>query len=137
MSDLAGDPGRLRGLLESLRGFEEDDYDAVRSAFTPDGVLHAGGRGPLSGDYHGADEIISGFFRRGKEMTNNSLRLEPVSILPGQNYIMMFLRVRGERKGRTLDILCAEAAKIDEDGRIQEFWYLANDQDAEDAFYAD
>jgi hypothetical protein len=128
---------KLQHLNAAIRGFAQDDYDAVRDAFTDNAVLHAAGKGPLSGDYHGPDEMITRFFRRGKEMCGGNLTLEPVSILPGNDYVMMFLRVRGERNGRTLDILCAEAAKLADDGRIDEFWYLANDQAAEDSFYAD
>jgi hypothetical protein len=48
----------------------------------------------------------------------------------------MYVRVTGTRDGRSLDVTLAEALTVGLDGRWTEFWSLAEDQDAVDAFWA-
>jgi len=46
------------------------------------------------------------------------------------------MHVTAHRDVRTLDVLVAEALTLDPEGRWKEYWALANEQDAVDAFWS-
>lgn len=76
-----------------------------------------------------------GYFQRVREQTGGTLRLEPEAILSSDGHTSMYVRVTGTRDGRSLDVTLAEALSVGHDGRWTEFWSLAEDQDAVDAFW--
>ena len=57
------------------------------------------------------------------------------AILASDKHTSMYVRVTGTRDGRSLDVTLAEALTVGPDGRWTEFWSLAEDQDAVDAFW--
>jgi ketosteroid isomerase-like protein len=103
--------------------------------FAEDVVWHVGGSHPLSGDKRGRRELLW-YFQQVREMTGGTLQLEPESILASDEHIAMFTRVTGERNGRSLDVLMAQALTVGADGRFTEYWALADDQAAVDAFWS-
>ncbi|HJS27267.1 MAG TPA: nuclear transport factor 2 family protein, partial [Actinomycetota bacterium] len=88
----------------------------------------------LSGDYTGRADLM-GYFQRVQEQTDGTLRLEPETILASDRHTSMYVRVTATRDGKSLDVTLAEALTVGPDGRWTEFWSLAEDQDAVDAFW--
>jgi ketosteroid isomerase-like protein len=120
-----------RAVLKAVSAGELDDLDRQ---LTDDVVWHVGGEHPLSGDYRGR-EAVRGYHARVAELTNRSLRLEPVDVLGSDRYLGIFLKASAEVRGRTLDARLVEAIRLSDDGRWAEFWGLAEDQAAVDAFW--
>ncbi len=67
---------RTRQYLET---FARGDLEALRDFFADDIVWHVAGSHPLSGDYHGKDELIS-YFQKARESTGGSLNVAPIAM---------------------------------------------------------
>jgi ketosteroid isomerase-like protein len=127
-------PG-VEGARASIDAFNRGDMTALREFYADDVVWHVGGTHGLSGDYRGRDELFA-YFERVRDLTGGTITLEPEAILSSEEHTAIFMKVSGERDGRVLDVTLAEAFTIGPDGRWNEFWSLADDQDAVDAFWS-
>ena len=112
------------------RGDVEDFADIL---LADDIVWHWPGRSSVAGDYRGRDEVI-GLIRGFHQLTQGKLRVEPVDILEGDEYLMSFTHVTADQEGSHLDVMMADAMRFGDDGRVIEYWTLSNDQKAVDAF---
>jgi uncharacterized protein len=127
-------PGVARAKA-SIDAFNSGDMAALREFYSEDVLWHVGGKHGLSGDYRGREELFS-YFDRVRDMTGGTLTLEPEAILASDQHTAIFMRVSGNRDGKTLNVTLAEAFTVGPDGRWTEFWSLADDQDAVDAFWS-
>ena len=118
-----------------LDAYAENDVPGIRNCLADDAVWHVGGTHRLSGDYRGAASILEYFEQVGEE-TGRTLHLERLELLANNERGAAFLRVTGERGGHLLDVTMAEAFRFDDNGRINEFWAHATDQDAIDRFWS-
>jgi len=123
---------RMRQYLEV---YARGDVDGVREFFSDDMVWHVAGHHPLSGDYRGKDELAA-YFARTRELTGGTLTVEPSSVMASDDHVALFVRVKGERNGKTLDVEMAEAFTVGPDGRWTEFWAMPDDQDQVDEFWS-
>jgi ketosteroid isomerase-like protein len=130
---MAEHPGVARARA-SIETFNRGDMVGARDFYAEDVVWHVGGNHPLSGDYRGRDALFD-YFDRVREMTGGTLSLEPEAILASDQHTAIFMRVVGRRGGKSLDVTLAEAFTVGPDGRWTEFWSLADDQEAVDAFW--
>ena len=122
-------------IRDALEVYNSGDHDAMRG-FLADGIVwHVGGSHEMSGDYRGVDEVVN-YFRDVRKATAGTLQVEPVEVLANGRHASIFMHVTAHRDVRMLDVLLAEALTLDEDGRWSEYWALANDQDAVDAFWS-
>lgn len=121
-------------LAEAMAAVSRGDVERFGDILLSDDVVwHWPGRSTVSGEYRGREaaiELIRGFNR----LTQGRLRVEPVDILEGQDYLMSFTHVTADRNGDHLDVMMADAMRFGPDGRVMEFWTLSNDQAAVDAF---
>ena len=124
----------IERLQRFLDAYAAGDRDELGRSFSEDAVWHVGGTHRFSGDYRGRTAILEYFDTVGRE-TSGTLKLEPHELLANDERGAAFLRVTGERTGRQLDVMMAEAFVFGPDGTIQEFWAHANDQDAIDRFW--
>ena len=122
---------RLQGFLEA---YAAGDREALGRSLSEDAVWHVGGTHRFSGDYPGRGAILDYFDSVARE-TAGTLKLESQELLANDQRGAAFLRVTGERTGRHLDVMMAEAFVFAPDGTIQEFWAHATDQDAIDRFW--
>ena len=127
-------PGVARARA-SIDAFNRGDMESLRDFYTEDVVWHVAGKHTLSGDYRGRDELFA-YFDQARRQTGGSLRLEPEAILASDQHVAIFMRVTGNRDGKSLNATLAEAFAVGPDGRWTEFWSLADDQDAVDAFWS-
>ncbi len=125
----------LTKIRQALDTYNAGDRQGMREFLTPDVRWHVSGDHPLSGDYRGVDDVL-GYFERVREMTEGTLRIEPTQMLADDGHAAIFMRVTARRGDRNLNVLMAEALTLDEDGRWREYWALADDQSAVDAFWS-
>lgn len=88
----------------------------------------------MSGTYRGREAVLTCFAHVAVE-AGGTLKLDPIEVLANDAHGAVFLRVTGDRAGRRLDTLMAEAFTFDGEGRITEFWATASDQAAIDEFW--
>lgn len=118
-----------------MEAFSRGDLEGAAEIFADDIVWHYGGSHELSGDYRGREEVLS-FFRRVREMTAETFTVTPVDILASDRYVFVFNNLRGDRDGRTLDIISVNCFKFREDGKASEYFSLVNDRAAMDSFFS-
>jgi ketosteroid isomerase-like protein len=121
-------------LSEAMAAVSRGEVERFGQILLSDDVVwHWPGRSSVAGEYRGRDaavELIRGF----SELTQNRLRVEPVDILEGRDYLMSFTHVTADQEGRRLDVMMADAMRFGPDGRVEEYWTLSNDQAAVDSF---
>lgn len=125
---------KAQRLGEAMAAMSRNEVDRFGELLADDVVWHWGGRSRVSGDYRGREAalgLLSGF----QELTSQSLHVEPLDVLEGDDYLMSFTRVTAEQPdGQSLDVVMADAMRFGKDGRVVEFWTLSNDQRAVDSF---
>ena len=119
-----------------MEAFSRGEFDALASYLADDVVWHVGGNHPLSGDYHGRDAVLE-YCRKAQELAGGTLHGEPIEILASDRHAGVFNHITADREGRTLDVVLAQAIKLDSRGRWIEYWALADEQGAVDAFWVD
>jgi ketosteroid isomerase-like protein len=124
----------VQRIRDALEAYNAGDLDRMRAFIAEDILWHVGGDHPLSGDYRGLDDVIR-YYERVKKQTGGTLTLEPIEVLANDHHGAIFMRVTGERGGRTIDVELAEALTFDDQGRWAEYWALADEQETVDAFW--
>jgi|SRR5262245_45667340 len=122
-------------IRSALDVYNSGDYDAMKPYLAEAIVWHVGGNHQMSGDYRGVDAVL-GYFDDVRRKTAGTLQVEPEEILANDRHASIFMHVTAQRDVRALDVLLAEALTFDDRGRWTEYWGLANDQDAVDAFWS-
>jgi ketosteroid isomerase-like protein len=122
-------------IRRALDVYNSGDDNAMRGFLADDIVWHVGGNHEMSGDYIGI-EVVVDYFRRVRRETAGTLQVEPAEILANDRHASIFMKVSAYRDVRWMDVLLAEALTLDPNGRWTEYWALANDQDAVDAFWS-
>ena len=114
--------------------FGRGDMDALRKqTFTDDVRWHNPGRGPISGDYEGIDQVIQ-YFARVFELTGGTFSLELHDVLANDEHAVALITVRGERAGKQLtdnEVLTYHIRN----GKISEVWTHTTDLYAADEFF--
>lgn len=118
----------------AMAAYAQRDFDTMATYLADDIVWHVGGDHRYSGVRRGKADVLA-YFDEMQAATGGTLNIEPKEILANDQRGVAFLRATAERDGRTLDVLLAEAFVFDDHGRWKEFWALANDQAAVDAFW--
>ena len=122
---------RARSLLAA---YADGDLKAVVEQFTEDVVFHVPGNHHLSGDYTGREALL-GYFETVRALTGDNLTMELERVLAGDRYTAVFSRLRGTLGQRSVDVLMAQTFVNGEDGLFSEYYALADDQQAYDAFW--
>ena len=109
------------------------DIPALTKAFAH-ATYHVPGNNIVSGAYHGSQEIL-GLFAKTAAETNGTLRFELHDQVGGENHIVMLDRVKGTRKGRTLDQSRVVISHV-EDGITTDVWLVVEDEYDFDEFWS-
>jgi hypothetical protein len=118
------------------RGYEawnSGDLDFIREYFTEDAVLHLAGNNAMSGTYRGRDAVMDALARDSQGWGPHA---EMETILASDDHVIAFFHAISERDGKTLDVVLAQAIKLDADGKATEAWFLPNDQRGYDQFFS-
>ena len=117
------------------QAFMSGDMEALRSEYlTGDVVWHAFGDGPLSGDFHGPDEVIA-LFGRTFEMSGGTFRVEVHDAVANDDHAVILGTVTAERAGKRLHQRYTHVAHM-RDGKLSESWIFSEDQAAVDSFWS-
>jgi ketosteroid isomerase-like protein len=124
----------VQRIRDAYAAFSAGDLTAALKDLAPNAVFHFGGRGPLSGDHTGVDDIsaaLIGTF----ELTAGTQKLDISNIYADDHHGVVVLRETASRPdGATLDIDEVHVLEIDKDGRITDLWDLPSDPDRHDRF---
>lgn len=108
--------------------------EAERANISADIVWHVPGHNPVSGDYHGMEEYTQLMPSRMAPLTTWSM--EPHDIMVNGDYDVATVRLKGERKGKKVDLRGAHIMRMNEQGQVAEGWGFLSDQDALDEFFS-
>jgi len=126
-----------RGLEARARGkFDEADMAILNDVFADDVVWHSTGRGAIQQDVKGKDAVL-GAWRSVAEQSGDSFRLTPGTIFGDDLHVIGVSRITAKRADKTLDMSEVEVFHMTSDGKISDFWGIAEDEDELAAFWVD
>jgi ketosteroid isomerase-like protein len=131
---MADHPNALR-MRRAVEKFMARDMEGFLANFADDVVWRTGGDNALTGVRRGRDEVAR-WFRTWDEKTAGSHMIEPVDVLADDRHLVVFLRIKAEREGASLNVIVANAFRIGSHGRFTESWWLPDDQAAVDRFFS-
>jgi ketosteroid isomerase-like protein len=115
--------------------FGSGDLATLSELIADDAVWHAQGVGPLSGDYHGRDQVF-GFFGRLAEETGGTFRLDVHDILANDEHTAVLATLTASRNGKSIEVPVVNVSHNDGNGKITEFWTSTTDPQAALDFWA-
>ena len=119
------------------RGYEafaNGDLAALSGLIAGDVTWHVSGAGPLSGTYHGQDEVF-GFFGRLAEETGGTFRLDVHDVLANDEHAVALCTLSASRGNKSIEVPVANVSHI-RDGKVTEFWGATADPQASIDFWA-
>lgn len=119
------------------RGYEaflKDDMATLENLFVEDVVWHAAGINPTSGEHKGRYAVLS-LFRRVKELSGGTFRIEVHTILADDDHGVSLTRTTASREGKHLRGQSVTVFHI-RDGKITEVWLVSEDQPSIDEFWS-
>ncbi len=81
----------VQRVLQGLAAFHDGDLEGVKAIYRPDLVFRVAGRGPLAGEYRGA-EAYAAVVRRVREESGGTMNVEMDVILADDRTVMMLAR---------------------------------------------
>ena len=116
-----------------FEAWNSGNLDVIRQYFPDDIVLHFAGNNAMSGTYRGQDAVMDALGRASQGWGPHA---ELEARLASDDHIIAFFHAISERDGKTLDLVLAEAMKVNAEGKVTEIWFLANDQRGYDQFWS-
>jgi ketosteroid isomerase-like protein len=114
--------------------FERKEGFALRGVFAPDATWTVPGRGVMTGNYRGREEIFR-FLARLRKETNGTYRSELLDVLASEGRAAALYRASGSRHGRRLELDQVLLFRIEE-GLVREVLALPSDPEVFEAFWA-
>jgi len=139
MSDI-GDPegsaAKANGDLirRSYTAFARGDIAAVLAILAEDVLWHVPGRGLLSRDYRGHDEVL-GFFGQFMELSDRTFRIQIDDVLANGERVVVLCTESAQRVGRSWSSWQVHVWTVN-NGRATVFWQFQGDQQTEDEFWS-
>jgi ketosteroid isomerase-like protein len=118
-----------RNRIDAVRRF----YAAEQGLAAEDIVWHVPGHNPVSGVYRGWKEYFEIMPARMAPLT--TWDFEVGDIMVNGDMVIATFRMKGERKGKTIQLRGAHLFRINNAGQIAEGWGFTSDQDALDEFF--
>lgn len=117
-----------------LRRFATGDLAALSELLADDVTWHVRGVGPLSGDYHGRDEVFA-FFGRLAEATAGTFRLDVHDVLANDEHTVALCTLSASRGTKSVETPVANVSHV-RDGKVTEFWAATTDPQASIDFWS-
>lgn len=112
---------------------ERRDVAAIRDCWTDDVVLHYGGKNPVSGTYHGKDQVLGAYAKMAQITGGTFHRVDLHDLLSNGEHVVALAVVGATRNGQTLEWRGIDVYHI-RDGQIAEIWITVTDQYKVDEF---
>jgi uncharacterized protein len=114
--------------------FAAGDLATMTELIADDVTWHVTGAGPLTGTYHGRDEVF-GFFARLAAETAGTFRLDIHDVLANDEHAIALCTLSATRGDKSLRVPVANVAHV-RDGKVTEFWGATEDPQATIEFWA-
>ena len=114
--------------------FAKGDIPTVLQVLDEKILWHVPGRGPLSRDYRGHQEVL-GFFQHFTELSGGTFRIKVDDILANDERVIVLVTESAERKGRKWSSPQVHAWTV-KNGKASTFWQYQGDQQTEDEFWS-
>jgi uncharacterized protein len=114
--------------------FNTGDVETLRELFADTTIFHEPGRGPISGDYQGLDQVL-GFFGTLAERSGGTFRATLHDVVANDDHAIGLHSSDAERDGRATRSPTVLVFHI-RDGKLAETWSHHYDQHDFDAFWA-
>jgi ketosteroid isomerase-like protein len=124
-----------RRLIEgAYAAFARGDIPAVLKVLDPRILWHVPGRGPLSGNYLGHQQVVA-FFQHFQELSGGTFRIRIDDVLANEHRVLVLVTESARRRNREWSSAQVHAWTI-EDGKASVFWQFQGDQQTEDEFWS-
>ncbi len=121
----------IKGAYEA---FSRGDIRGAMAAFADDIFWHVPGRGPISGDYRGHDEVLA-FFGHFMELSSGTFRLEIHEVLAKGGLVVVLCTESAQRAGRRWSSRQVHVWTV-KNGKAATFHEYPGDQEAEDEVWS-
>lgn len=125
MADRSEAQRNVTQVRSAFNAFMEGDLTAARTFFDPGVTWHVSGRGPLSGDFHGFDEIAR-WGGKLVEYFGGTFREDLLEVVANDDVAFQRVVYRGARGARTIEDLSVNVYRM-RGGKILECWVLFGD----------
>ena len=105
---------------QAYEAMAKGDLTASAEGIADDVTWHGMAAGPLSGTYHGRDEVLA-FFGRVAEETGGTFQLEVHDVLANDEHTVVLCTMSATRGNKSIEIPVANVAHV-RDGKVTEFW---------------
>jgi ketosteroid isomerase-like protein len=116
--------------IEVVRRF----YAAEQERAAPDIVWHVPGHNPVSGVYSGRNEYFEMMPSRMAPL--DRWEIDVLDVMVNGDLVVAGFRLRGERRGRSVELDGVHLFRINAEGQVAEGWGFTSDQDALDEFFS-
>lgn len=121
-------------IRRAFDALQAGDAEGFLQFYGEDVVLHYPGRGPLSGEYRGKDQVRALLQRQSELLGDTSPDVEIHDVLANDTHAVALQTFRAERGGRTLEDHSVLVFHI-RDGQAADIWIHPQDQYAQDDFW--
>jgi ketosteroid isomerase-like protein len=121
-------------VISAYEAFSRGKIQSVLTTLAKDILWHVPGRGPLSGDYHGHDQVL-GFFDHFMRLSDGSFRVQIDEVFAKGEMVVILCTETARRGGRSWSSPQVHVWTI-RDGRAIGFRQYQGDQQAEDEFWS-
>ncbi|HLF29272.1 MAG TPA: nuclear transport factor 2 family protein [Anaerolineae bacterium] len=119
--------------IEAVRRMYRGESEESKT-IAPDIVWHVPGHNPVAGDYRGYEAYTELMPSRMAPLTQWDFAVGDVMV--NGDYVVATFSLKGERKGKTVDLRGAHIMRLNAQGQIVEGWGFTNDQAALDDFFS-
>jgi ketosteroid isomerase-like protein len=118
---------------KGYQAFNEQQLEDAMDTIADDVVWHAGGDGPLAGEYKGKQAVMELFMKYG-QLTEGTSEFDIHDIVASEDHTVVIGTATATRHGRTHASRFVDIIHPDRDGKAKEFWRFVEDQAADDEF---
>lgn len=121
-------------IRSGYEAFARGDIAGALAVFAEDILWHVPGRGPLSGDYRGHEQVL-GFFGRFMHLSGGTFRIQLDDILAKGDRVVALCTESAQRGGHHWSSPQVHVWTV-KNGRATMFWQYQGDQQSEDEFWS-
>lgn len=129
-----GEHPNLASARAGYEAFAVGDLATVGDLLADDIVWHSGGDNILTGDYVGK-EAVFGYFARLLQETGGAFKNQIHDMLANDDHGVALVTVSAKRGGRSLEASIVHVFHMS-NGKMTEFWAVAEDQAQFDEFWS-
>src|SRR5262249_26346017 len=119
-------PPNQQLIERAYAAFAQADIPTALASMADDILWHVPGRGPISGDFRGHEQVL-GFFRRFMELSGGTFRIAVDDVLAKGDRVVVLVTESAQRQGRKWSSPQVHAWTV-KNGKATAFWQFQGDQ---------